>query len=156
MSVSAWTYYRGAAAVMAADLGAAPHTGIDVQLCGDAHVLNFGLWATPERQLSFDRRRIRQRLGEPPIDFANACPLEQPAAERIALQPAHGQRREAVGAAILKRDNAAVGGAIQHQRLVDDRAGVDAARLDLVRPGRDVPGITDPHGRSLTQAHTSR
>ena len=56
MSASPWSYYRGAAAVMAADLGAAPHTGIDVQLCGDAHVLNFGLWATPERQLSFDLR----------------------------------------------------------------------------------------------------
>src|SRR3954452_7661530 len=56
MSASPWTYFRGAAAVMAADLGAAPHTGIDVQLCGDAHVLNFGLWATPERQLSFDLR----------------------------------------------------------------------------------------------------
>ncbi|MCU7724341.1 DUF2252 domain-containing protein [Actinoplanes sp. KI2] len=56
MSASPWTYYRGAAAVLAADLAAAPHTGIDVQLCGDAHVLNFGLWATPERQLSFDLR----------------------------------------------------------------------------------------------------
>ena len=56
MSASPWTYYRGAAAVMAADLAAAPHTGIEVQLCGDAHVLNFGLWATPERQLSFDLR----------------------------------------------------------------------------------------------------
>jgi uncharacterized protein (DUF2252 family) len=56
MSLSPWTYFRGAAAVMAADLGTAPHTGIEVQLCGDAHVLNFGLWATPERQLSFDLR----------------------------------------------------------------------------------------------------
>ena len=39
---------------MAADLAGSAHTGLDVQLCGDAHVLNFGLWATPERQLSFD------------------------------------------------------------------------------------------------------
>ena len=45
---------RSAAAVMAADLAGSAHTGLDVQLCGDAHVLNFGLWATPERQLSFD------------------------------------------------------------------------------------------------------
>ena len=65
MSASPWTYYRGAAAVMAADLGAAPHTGIEVQLCGDAHVLNFGLWATPERQLSFDLRDFDETLRGP-------------------------------------------------------------------------------------------
>jgi uncharacterized protein (DUF2252 family) len=65
MSASAWTYYRGAAGVMAADLAASPHTGIDVQLCGDAHVLNFGLWATPERQLSFDLRDFDETLRGP-------------------------------------------------------------------------------------------
>lgn len=65
MSASPWTYYRGAAAVMAADLAAVPHTGIEVQLCGDAHVLNFGLWATPERQLSFDLRDFDETLRGP-------------------------------------------------------------------------------------------
>jgi uncharacterized protein (DUF2252 family) len=65
MSVSPWTYYRGAAAVMAADLVASEHTGLDVQLCGDAHVLNFGLWATPERQLSFDLRDFDETLRGP-------------------------------------------------------------------------------------------
>src|SRR5690348_3146529 len=44
MAVSPWNYYRGAAAVMAADLASQPNSGIMVQLCGDAHVLNFGLW----------------------------------------------------------------------------------------------------------------
>ena len=65
MSASPWTYYRGAAGVMAADLAASPHSGIDVQLCGDAHVLNFGLWATPERQLSFDLRDFDETLRGP-------------------------------------------------------------------------------------------
>jgi uncharacterized protein (DUF2252 family) len=65
MAASPWTYFRGAAAVMAADLGSAPHTGIEVQLCGDAHVLNFGLWATPERQLSFDLRDFDETLRGP-------------------------------------------------------------------------------------------
>ena len=65
MSASPWTYYRGAAAVMAADLAASPHSGIDVQLCGDAHVLNFGLWATPERQLSFDLRDFDETMCGP-------------------------------------------------------------------------------------------
>ena len=65
MAVSPWTYYRGAAAVMAADLASTDHTGLTVQLCGDAHVLNFGLWATPERQLSFDLRDFDETLRGP-------------------------------------------------------------------------------------------
>ncbi|MDG3013129.1 DUF2252 domain-containing protein [Speluncibacter jeojiensis] len=65
MAASPWTYYRGAAAVMAADLASAPHTGINVQLCGDAHVLNFGLWNTPERNLAFDLRDFDETLPGP-------------------------------------------------------------------------------------------
>jgi uncharacterized protein (DUF2252 family) len=65
MAVSAWNYYRGAAAVMAADLASQPSSGIMVQLCGDAHILNFGLWATPERNLSFDLRDFDETLPGP-------------------------------------------------------------------------------------------
>jgi uncharacterized protein (DUF2252 family) len=65
MTESAWAFYRGAAAVMAADLASRPNTGLTVQLCGDAHVLNFGLWATPERQLSFDLRDFDETLPGP-------------------------------------------------------------------------------------------
>lgn len=54
MSASPFAFLRGAAAVMAADLAAQPHTGLTVQLCGDAHLLNFGLYASPERSLLFD------------------------------------------------------------------------------------------------------
>ena len=65
MAASPWTYFRGAAAVMAADLASTPNTGINVQLCGDAHVLNFGLWRTPERNLSFDLRDFDETLPGP-------------------------------------------------------------------------------------------
>ncbi len=65
MAVSAWNYYRGAAAVMAADLASQPGSGLTVQLCGDAHVLNFGLWATPERNLLFDLRDFDETLPGP-------------------------------------------------------------------------------------------
>jgi hypothetical protein len=65
MAASAWNYYRGAAAVMAADLASQPHSGLLVQLCGDAHVLNFGLWATPERNLAFDLRDFDETLPGP-------------------------------------------------------------------------------------------
>ncbi|MDF3150124.1 DUF2252 family protein, partial [Streptomyces sp. T21Q-yed] len=54
MAASPFAFLRGAAAVMAADLAAVPHTGLTVQLCGDAHLLNFGLYASPERTLLFD------------------------------------------------------------------------------------------------------
>ena len=54
MAVSAFTFYRGTAVVMAADLARQPHSGVMVQLCGDAHLLNFGFYASPERQLLFD------------------------------------------------------------------------------------------------------
>ncbi|MFE2102272.1 MULTISPECIES: DUF2252 domain-containing protein [unclassified Streptomyces] len=54
MAGSPLAFLRGAAAVMTADLAAQPHTGLTVQLCGDAHLLNFGLYASPERRLLFD------------------------------------------------------------------------------------------------------
>lgn len=54
MLASPFAFYRGAAAVMAADLAAGPSSGINVQLCGDAHVANFGLFASAERRLVFD------------------------------------------------------------------------------------------------------
>src|SRR5262252_8248389 len=54
MMVSPFTFYRGAAAIMASDLALTPATGVNVQACGDCHLLNFGGFASPERQLIFD------------------------------------------------------------------------------------------------------
>ncbi|NUR27430.1 MAG: DUF2252 domain-containing protein [Catenulispora sp.] len=54
MLASPFTFFRGAAAVMAADLAGTPDSGLTVQLCGDAHLSNFGLFASPERNLVFD------------------------------------------------------------------------------------------------------
>ncbi|AQA25763.1 hypothetical protein BTZ20_3824 [Rhodococcus sp. MTM3W5.2] len=54
MADSPFAFYRGAALVMAHDLAHAPTTGLYTQLCGDAHLSNFGLFATPERELAFD------------------------------------------------------------------------------------------------------
>ena len=54
MVASPFTFYRGGAAIMAADLGAGPHTNLNVQLCGDAHLSNFGIFAAPDRRLIFD------------------------------------------------------------------------------------------------------
>jgi uncharacterized protein (DUF2252 family) len=54
MTASPFAFLRGSAAVMATDLASRPHTGLTVQLCGDAHLLNFGLYASPDRALLFD------------------------------------------------------------------------------------------------------
>jgi uncharacterized protein (DUF2252 family) len=54
MLVSPFTFYRGAASIMAHDLAATPRSGLNVQLCGDAHLSNFGGFASPERDLVFD------------------------------------------------------------------------------------------------------
>ena len=57
---SPFSFYRGMPLVMASDLSATPSTGIKIQLCGDAHLLNFGTYATPERNVIFDRQRLRR------------------------------------------------------------------------------------------------
>ena len=54
MLVSPFTFYRGSAMVMAADLAGTPATGLEAVLCGDAHLSNFGVFATPERRMVFD------------------------------------------------------------------------------------------------------
>ncbi|MGA1596046.1 MAG: DUF2252 family protein, partial [Candidatus Nanopelagicales bacterium] len=54
MGVSAFTFYRGTAIIMASDLGAQPSSGLQAQLCGDAHLSNLGLFAAPDRVPVFD------------------------------------------------------------------------------------------------------
>ena len=65
MLVSPFTFYRGAAKVMAADLAASPNSGLTVQLCGDAHLMNFGGFASPERRLVFDLNDFDETLPGP-------------------------------------------------------------------------------------------
>jgi uncharacterized protein (DUF2252 family) len=65
MLVSPFTFYRGAALPMAADLAATPASGLRVQLCGDAHLSNFGAFASPERNLVFDVNDFDETLPGP-------------------------------------------------------------------------------------------
>ncbi|UJV45513.1 DUF2252 domain-containing protein [Streptomyces sp. AMCC400023] len=65
MLESPFRFYRGAAAIMASDLGPLPNTGLTVQLCGDAHLLNFRLLASPERHLVFDINDFDETLAGP-------------------------------------------------------------------------------------------
>jgi uncharacterized protein (DUF2252 family) len=65
MMVSPFTFYRGAALIMASDLSATPRSGLTAQICGDAHLSNFGVFASPERQLMFDINDFDETLPGP-------------------------------------------------------------------------------------------
>ena len=65
MMVSPFTFYRGAAKIMAADLKDTPVAGLNTQLCGDAHLSNFGAFASPERKLLFDLNDFDETLPGP-------------------------------------------------------------------------------------------
>jgi len=65
MMISPFTFYRGAAKIMAHDLSRSPSTGLSVQLCGDAHLLNFGIFASPERTLLFDLNDFDETIAGP-------------------------------------------------------------------------------------------
>jgi uncharacterized protein (DUF2252 family) len=65
MLVSPFAFYRGAALIMADDLAATPVSGVTVQLCGDAHLSNFGLFGTPERRMIFDINDFDETLPGP-------------------------------------------------------------------------------------------
>jgi uncharacterized protein (DUF2252 family) len=65
MLVSPFTFYRGAALIMASDLAATPRSGLTVQCCGDAHLSNFGVFASPERRLMFDVNDFDETLPGP-------------------------------------------------------------------------------------------
>jgi len=65
MMASPFTFYRGAAKIMAADLADTPVAGLEAQLCGDAHLSNFGVFASPERRLLFDLNDFDETLPGP-------------------------------------------------------------------------------------------
>ena len=65
MMVSPFTFYRGGALIMASDLAATPRSGLTAQICGDAHLSNFGVFASPERQMMFDINDFDETLPGP-------------------------------------------------------------------------------------------
>jgi uncharacterized protein (DUF2252 family) len=98
MAASPWNYYRGAAAVMAADLASRSDSGLLVQLCGDAHLLNFGLWATPERNLMFDLRDFDETLPGPfEWDVKRFAASVVVAARKNGIKPATADEAVAAG-----------------------------------------------------------
>lgn len=112
MAASPFAFYRGAAALMAHDLAPTPVSGLRVQACGDAHLSNFGLFASPERALVFDLNDFDETLEAPwewdverLVASAAVAALEngQPeaVAREVALDAANAYRRAMAGLATL-------------------------------------------------------
>ncbi len=93
MLASPFTFYRGAAAVMAADLAATPDSGIVVQACGDAHISNFGAFGAPDRRVVFSPNDFDETLPGPwEWDVKRMAASIEIAARELAL-PAPRRRR---------------------------------------------------------------
>ena len=99
MLVSPFTYYRGAALPMAADLATTPTSGLRVQLCGDAHLSNFGAFASPERNLVFDVNDFDETLPGPFEWDVKRLAASLAVAGRDSGFPAKARRKIALAAA---------------------------------------------------------
>jgi uncharacterized protein (DUF2252 family) len=98
MLASPFTFYRGAAAIMAADLAACPSSGLEVQLCGDAHLSNFGVFLAPDRRLIFDINDFDE-THPGPFEWDVKRLVASFAAAGRALGLKFGRRRAAIEAA---------------------------------------------------------
>ncbi|HEY5143345.1 MAG TPA: DUF2252 domain-containing protein [Solirubrobacteraceae bacterium] len=99
MLVSPFTFYRGAAAIMASDLSLTPRSGLQAQICGDAHISNFGVFAAPDRKLIFDVNDFDETLPGPwEWDVKRMAASIEIACRQRDLKP--GKRRAAVTAAV--------------------------------------------------------
>lgn len=145
MALTPWNYFRGAASVMAADLASRPDSGLTVQLCGDAHVLNFGLWATPERNLMFDLR-----------DFDETHPgpfewdLQRLAASLFVLAGQHGIRTPKATAAVASAVEA-------YRRRI--RRYTEMSELDIWYDGTHVESLLryfEPADRGRVSIHIDK
>jgi uncharacterized protein (DUF2252 family) len=127
MLESPFAFYRGCAAVMASDLAPVPVTALHVQLCGDAHIMNFGGYATPERNLVFDVVDFDETLPGPwEWDVARLC-ASLPLACAVRGFPAS------------LADDAAYGAARQYRKKI--RALAERSPLEIFYSRVDVRGM---------------
>lgn len=142
MLVSPFAFFRGGAAIMAADLSTTPVAGLRAQLCGDAHLLNFGIFDTPERSLSFGLNDSDETLPGPvEWDLKRLTVSIEIAGRDMGFSPA--QRAHAVQAtARLSRGDARVRPDAQPRRLVraHARRGTAEPPLHTRRQGQRQGG----------------
>ena len=149
MLVSPFTFYRGAARIMAHDLVATPRSGLQVQCCGDAHLSNFGVFASPERRLVFDINDFDETLPGPwewdvkrlavsmlvaardngyPVQDQERVVLETVGRYRTAMREFAGMQNLAVWYARLEIEALLAERAAQFKRGMVERAGKALAK----------------------------
>jgi uncharacterized protein (DUF2252 family) len=137
MLVSPFTFYRGAALVMAADLASTPTSGLHAQVCGDAHLSNFGVFGSPERRLMFDLNDFDETLPGPwEWDVKRLCASLEIASRNNAFSEA--DRREAV-----------LAGARQYRTSMAEYAAMPNlqvwySHIDIEKELQDVQAQMDP------------
>jgi hypothetical protein len=152
MAASAFAFFRGAAAVMASDLATEPRSGLDVQLCGDAHLMNFGTFAAPSRDLIFDVNDFDETIPGPfEWDIKRLAASLEIAARSRSFDPG-------TSAAIVER------GSCSYRRALADFAGMRDleiwyTRLDLAailrRWGPEAgPKIIDTFQKEIDKAQS--
>ena len=162
MLASPSTFYRGAAFIMAADLAPTPRSGFEVQLCGDAHLLNFGVYASPERQMLFDINDFDETLPGPwEWDVKRLAASFEVAGRDLGFAP--GDRRDIVLAGVreFREAMSRAGGRCRaidawYARLsVEDIRAWIAAEVRAGRLGRERPGRLGPTSPRRARASTS-
>jgi uncharacterized protein (DUF2252 family) len=151
MAASPFAFLRGTPAVMAHDLATTPVTGISVQACGDAHLLNFGLFATPERNLSFGLNDFDETLPAPwEWDVKRLATSFVVAARTAGLDQAVGRRAAQAAVGVYREQLARYAG----MRLLDVwYSRVDASTIIALSRGRRRRAVADRLAHA--QHHTS-
>ena len=133
MAASPFAFYRGAAAIMASDLASVPRSGLDVQLCGDAHLVNFGGFAAPDRDLLFDVNDF---------DETNPGPFEWDVKRLAASLEIAGRDRNF---SPTQRHDVVASGAKAYRETIREFAGKPILQIWYAR--LDVAGIERRWGR---------
>jgi uncharacterized protein (DUF2252 family) len=151
MRASPLAFLRGAPGVMAHDLATTPTTGLTVQACGDAHLLNFGLFATPERNLSFGLNDFDETLPAPfEWDVKRLATSFVVAARSVGLDDALGRRAAQAAVRVYREQLARYAG----MRLLEVwYSRVDAAAIVALSRGRRRRAVAARLDRA--QHHTS-
>jgi uncharacterized protein (DUF2252 family) len=142
MLASPFAFYRGAALIMAADLARAPSSGIYVQSCGDAHLSNFGVFATPERRLAFDVNDFDETHPAPfEWDVMRLATSLVIAADDVGLKRADGKALAAKAARTYRERMAAL---------------ADMTFLDVWYSGVDFEGLLEAERKRAGKAGRRR
>ncbi|MCU1372577.1 MAG: hypothetical protein JWO77_3771 [Ilumatobacteraceae bacterium] len=158
MSVSAFANFRGAALMMAADLATTPNTGLTVQLCGDAHLSNFGGFASPERKLVFDLNDFDETLPGPfewdvkrlvaSIDVAGRSNGLEEETRRDMVLGAARSYREAMAQFAAMRDLEVWYSSLDVEAVL----GTMQAQADAAQRKRAKKGLAKAHGKDQLRA----